>query len=61
MYEELDKAIVESVKSGKSRFADILAEVGQRAGVDPSRQVDRRLQAMRKKGILKCGDGWKMP
>lgn len=63
MYEDLDKAIVAAVKSGKNRFGDILASVmavASKADASPYRLVDRRLQALRKKKTLKfkSKDGW---
>ena len=59
MHEEIDKKIIEAVKSGKTQFHR-LSEFLAVPGSNGFRLVDRRLQALRKKGVLKYDrkSGW---
>lgn len=59
MHEELDKKIIEAVKAGKTQFHR-LSEFLAVPGRNGFRVVDRRLQALRKKGALKYDrkSGW---
>jgi DNA-binding HxlR family transcriptional regulator len=54
-HETLDNKIIAAVKSGKKRFSEIYNYIGA-----PFRTVDRRLQALRKRGVLSftSRSGW---
>ena len=65
MYEKLDAAIIENVKRGNAKFGSIYDSVTfaipHQQRVDGWRTVDRRLQALRKKGLIRfIGGGWKI-
>ncbi len=55
--EELDRAVTEAVRGGANRFSSVISKIGSgRSSVD-YRSVDRSLQRLRKKGVLKYSTG----
>jgi len=46
-YQDIDDKIISAVRGGKTTFTDILSHVG-----GEFRVIDRRLQALRKRGLL---------
>lgn len=67
LYGELDAAIIERIRSGFTRFYEIwipLSSLAQKhvkpdSYSGPDRVIDRRLQALRKKGKIACrGQKW---
>lgn len=68
MYEHLDFLIQQRIRQGYQNFFNINAgEVAQEAkvlsgGYDSWRLIDRRLQAMRKKGVIRYtrANGWQI-
>lgn len=64
--DKLDKLVIRAVGTGANRFSGILDYVASKAQVRTTilyRRVDRRLQALRKKGELTYDSkiGWKVP
>jgi hypothetical protein len=61
-YSALDAHILKSIGAGNSRFADIHLS-GHSGQEFTERETDRRLQALRKKGLIEFlprGIGWKL-
>lgn len=58
MNEEIDAKIVDAVKEGKNQFCQLNAVFG----FSNFRKLDRRLQALRKRGVLKYDRkaGWQV-
>lgn len=66
-YDKLDCLIVEAVKAGKTIFNDIyfakgmrpeLGRLSRETGADADRVLARRLQALRKRGLIEHVKGW---
>lgn len=59
-YAALDKKLLRAIASGKCKFAAICLAVGVEPHADEFREVDRRLQALKKRGLIeyKRGSGW---
>ena len=64
-YEELDALIVESIRSGRDTFGLLCGrKTGELASKlspnEPDRVIDRRLQALRKRGVIRfAGTCWR--
>lgn len=64
-YDELDDAVLYSIGSEPKPFHDIyfsnkISDVCRELSDEPARVLDRRLQALRKKGLISAvkGKGW---
>ena len=61
-YEELDALIVESIRNGRDTFGQLCggktgALATQFSWMDADRVIDRRLQALRKRGLIRFSGG----
>lgn len=67
LYDKIDSAIVQSIKSGRNSFVlifnsklvlDEALRISSANGRDPDRIVDGRLQALGKRGVIVHVTGW---
>jgi hypothetical protein len=63
-YASLDAEIVKAIRDGRRTFSEIrysdvykAAEAVTKPGAEPWRTIDRRLQSLRKRGIIKYNNG----